>query len=131
MTGVLSLGFVSVLFVGLLFLALNNPLEKAVQRTLKAQSLEPLLEHLTRGNEPALPNMYHRAISRLWTSHERELATGLVKILTVTHPGAKISQYWINQALTIEPAIARDNFSDDFLGQYFNPKVASQCGPAG
>jgi len=131
MTSVLSIAFVGVLFVGLLFLALNNPLEKAIQRTLSAQNLEPLIAHLSRGNEPALPNMYHRAINRLWTSHERELATGLVKVLTVTHPTAKISQYWINQALTVEPAIARDNFSDDFLGRYFNPQVASQCGPGG
>jgi hypothetical protein len=131
MTSALSIGFVSVLFIGLLFLALNNPLEKAIQRTLKAENLDPLLEHLGRGNEPALPNMYHRAINRLWTSHERELAAGLVKVLAVTHPSAKISQYWLNQAITIEPAIARDNFSDDFLAQYFNPKVASQCGPAG
>ncbi|MBT6177676.1 MAG: hypothetical protein HOI23_10555, partial [Deltaproteobacteria bacterium] len=55
MTSVLSIGFVSVLFIGLLFLALNNPLEKAIQRTLKAENLDPLLEHLGRGNEPALP----------------------------------------------------------------------------
>ncbi len=131
MTGVLSIAFVSVLFLSLLFLALNNPLEKAVQRTLKAQSLSPLLAHLDKGDNPALPQMYHRAINRLWTSHEREMATTLVRHLTLAHPQAKISQYWMNQALTIEPVIARENFSDDFLSQYFNPKVASQCGPAG
>ena len=131
MTSVLSIAFVSVLFVSLLFLALNNPLEKAIQRTLKAQSLGPLLEHLQRGEVPALPEMFHRAINRLWTSHERELATTLVRHLTVTHPEAKITQYWLNQTLTIEPALARENFDEDFLKRYFNPQVASQCGPAG
>ncbi len=131
MTGVLSIAFVSVLFVSLIFLALNNPLEKAIQRTLKAQSLAPIIEHLGRHDTPALPDMFHRAINRLWTSHERELATGLIRHLTVTHPEAKITQYWLQQTLTIEPALARENFDDDFLQRYFNPQVASQCGPGG
>ncbi len=131
MTGVLSIAFVSVIFVSLLFLDLNNPLEKAVQRTLKAQSLTPLVEHLSNGDNPAPPQMFHRAINRLWSGHERELATSLVRHLTVTHPEAKITQYWLNQTITIEPALARENFDDDFLKRYFNPQVASQCGPAG
>ena len=131
MTGVLSIAFVGVLFVSLLFLALNNPLEKAIQRTLQAQSLGPLIEHLGRHDTPALPDMFHRAINRLWTGHERELAAGLIRHLTVTHPEAKITQYWLQQTLTIEPALARENFDEDFLKRYFNPQVASQCGPGG
>ena len=131
MTGVLSIGIVSVLFVGLLFLFLNNPLEKAVQKGLAAQSIEPIVEQLAKGHPDAQPNLYHRAIGRLWSGHERELAATLVKHLTITHPEAKISQYWMNQVLTIEPALAKESFTDDFLARYFNPKIASQCGPAG
>lgn len=131
MTGVLAIGVVAVVFVGLVFLSLNNPMERAVGRALKAQNATPLLEHIEALAPDAQPNMYHRAIGRLWSGHERNMAVEVIRHLVVNHPDEKISQYWLNQVLTVEQRLARENFTEDFLSRYFNPKVASQCGPAG
>ena len=102
-----------------------------VMKAVKSGDLVPLLEALARKRTAAQPTAFNHAIRLLWDMSERRLALELVKELAARHGDARIAQYWLGQALTIEPAISREVFSRAFVTEHYQPEVAAQCGPAG
>ena len=100
-------------------------------KAAESGDLAPLLASLAKKRPAAQPTAFNHAIRLLWDMSERQLALELVKELAARHGEARIAQYWLNQAITIEPAIARNIFSRAFLSEYYQPEVAAQCGPVG
>ena len=104
---------------------------RLVVRAAKTGDLDPVLAALTKKRPAAQPTAFNHAIRLLWDMNERRLALELVKELATRHGDAKISQYWLQQALTVEPAISGTLFSRAFITEHFQPEVAAQCGPVG
>jgi hypothetical protein len=104
---------------------------KLARRAAKSGDLGPVLSALAEKRPAAQPTAFNHAIRQLWDSHERELALELVKELAARHGDARIAQYWLRQALTVEPAISGRVFSRAFVTEHYQPEVAAQCGPVG
>jgi hypothetical protein len=102
-----------------------------VRQAAKSGDLGPLLAALDKKRPAAQPTAFNQAIRLLWDLGERRLALQLVKELASRHGNARIAQYWLKQALTVEPAISRKVFSRDFVARHYQPEVAAQCGPVG
>lgn len=102
-----------------------------VRQAVKTGDLSPLVVALTKKRPAAQPTAFNHAIRLLWDRYERRLALELVKELAARHGGAKITQYWLQQALTTEPAISRKVLSRAFVSEHYQPEVAAQCGPVG
>ena len=102
-----------------------------VRRAAKGGDLGPVLAALAKKRPSAQPTAFNHAIRMLWDMDERPLALQLVKELAARHGDTKIAQYWLKQALTVEPAISRKVFSRNFVAEHYQPEVAAQCGPAG
>jgi hypothetical protein len=100
-------------------------------RAAKTGDPGPLLTALAKKRPSAQPTAFNHAIRLLWDMDERRLALELVKELAARHGDAKISQYWLQQALTVEPAISGTVFSRAFVTEHYRPEVAAQCGPVG
>ena len=77
------------------------------------------------------PNAYNVAIRSIWDAYQRPLACELVRELGSRHPSARITQYWIKQALEVEPEAARRILGEEFLNDVYRPEVARQCGSFG
>lgn len=93
--------------------------------------IEPVVEAVEKLKPSARPTAYNHAIRQLWDSYERPLAIELIKVLAEGHSSALIAQYWLKQALQVEPQLARKRLSQKFLETYYQPKVAASCGPVG
>jgi hypothetical protein len=119
----------------ILFLVLRSRLAPSIgslaTQAAKTGDLAPLLEGLEKKSPSAQPTAFNEAIRTLWNAHERRPALELIKELAVRHRDAKITQYWLGQALTIEPEIAVKVYSRTFVAEHYQPEVAAQCGPAG
>ena len=121
--------------VVVLFLVLRGRFSPSVgslaSQEAKTGDLGSLLAALANKRPSAQPTAFNEAIRLLWNLDERRSALELVKELTVRQPDAKITQYWLGQALTIEPEIAGRVFTRAFVAEHYRPEVAAQCGPAG
>jgi len=102
-----------------------------VRRAAQSGDLDPVLAALTRKRPAAQPTAFNHAIRLLWDMDERPLALQLVKELAARYGDARIAQYWLKQALTVEPVISRKVFSRAFVTEHYQPEVAAQCGPVG
>jgi hypothetical protein len=118
----------------LLFILRNSfgaSIPRLVREAAETQDLGPLIATLSKRRNSVQPTAYNQAIRQLWEMDERSLALELVKELASRHGRAKIAQYWLREALTTEPAIARKVFTRAFLTEHYQPEVAAQCGPVG
>lgn len=82
----------------------------------------------TTGDDAA--TRWDNAISDLWKTYHRETAAEVV-VQAAQHSDADIIQYWIAQVIQVEPDIAREKFSQEFLMEHFRPDVATRCGRKG
>jgi hypothetical protein len=104
---------------------------KLVQQAVRTGDPGPLIDAIVRKRPSAQPTAFNFAIRMLWDKYERRLALDLIKELAARHGNEKIAQFWLQQALTVEPEIARGVLPQTFVAEHFRPEVAAQCGPAG
>lgn len=106
-----------------------NPLARALVRA-KQGDLSPLLALVDAAPKNAQPDLWDQAITQLWQRYERET---VAKILVAAAPrsDAKIIQHWLRQLMEIEPEIAQEQLTADFLAAHFKPDVAAKCGKCG
>ena len=104
---------------------------KLARRAASSGDLAPVFAALNEKRPAAQPTAFNHAIRLLWDADERPLALELIKELAARHGDARIAQYWLRQALTVEPAISGKVFSRAFVTEYYQPEVAAQCGPVG
>jgi hypothetical protein len=106
-------------------------LAKTVRRAVKTRDLQSVLGAIEKKRPTARPTAFNQAIRLLWDMDERRMALDLVKELAERHGDARIAQYWLREAMTTEPGIARRVFTRAFVAEHYRPEVAAQCGPAG
>ena len=121
---------VAVLLV-LVWRVLQPSLDRAVDRAMKADAPEPLVQAILQRAEGAQPDAFNHAIRRLWDAYRRELAMPVIRALVEHHPDESISQYWLDQARGVEPELTAAAFEDEFFEAYFRAEVAAACGKAG
>lgn len=88
--------------------------------------LQLLLRHIETSG-PDTANAWDQAITTLWQSYHRETAARLV-VEAAKRSDAPVVQYWIKRFQEVEPEIASEQFSDEFLAAYYQPQVAAKCG---
>ena len=131
MTGLIWAGLIALVLLPVVWGRLFPSMVTLARQAAKTGDLGPILAALTRKRPAAQPTAFNQAIRLLWDRHERQLALELVKELAARHGGARITQYWLQQALTTEPAISRKVLSRAFVSEHYQPEVAAQCGPVG
>ena len=80
--------------------------------------------------EASRATLWDQAIGALWADYAREAATHLI-MAGAQRSEADILQYWIQRVMEVEPELAHEHFSEDFLAEYFRPQVAAGCGRCG
>ena len=131
MSGMVWIGLVALVVALGLWSRFAPSIPAMVRRAARSGDLQPLLAALTGKRPSAQPTAFNQAIRLLWEMDRRELALELVRELAARHGDARIAQYWLHEALTVEPGIARGILTPEFLGQHYQPEVAAQCGPVG
>jgi len=131
MSGLIWVGIVAAIVLFLLWGRFAPSIGSLARRASKTGDLGPVLAALNKKRPAAQPTAFNQAIRLLWDIDERALALGLVKELAASHGNARIAQYWLKQALTVEPGISRKVFTRAFVTEHYQPEVAAQCGPVG
>lgn len=107
----------------------GNSVKRGMRTARTSGDLLPLTEAL-KADPNDSGTQWDQAIGTLWQAYAREAAAGLV-VIAAQHSDAKIVHYWIKQVIEIEPEIAKEIFTPQFLMAHFDPSVASQCGRCG
>ena len=131
MSGWIWGGIVALVVLAALWSRFAPSFARLVNQAVKTRDLAPVLDAITKKRPAARPTAFNQTIRLLWDRYERRLAVDLVRELAARHGDARIAQYWLRQALTAEPEIARTVLSRAFVAEHYRPEVAAQCGPAG
>lgn len=118
-----------VLFV-LVILVLSmkgNSLGKAIKQARKTGDIKPVIKAIEEDKTGDLATSYNIAIKSLWDGYDRELAMDLIHALLERDDKAPISQKWLQDALTIEPELARKQLGKDFIDSHFHEEIAKGC----
>jgi len=109
----------------------TGPSASQLRRALEDGDPGPLLQ--AAGGLPTTRRslFFQRAIAALWEEFRRDLALPLIRAFGEGHADEKIAQFWIRQALEVEPFLARKILDEDFLRVHYHPSVARQCGLTG
>ena len=114
------------LFVGVRIFGTGG-LSAAVKQAKTSGEPAPIVEFIERSPAKKHPNLWDQAIGTLWQDYERELAL-MVMVAAATRSEAPVVQFWLKNAMEVEPKMAREAFGDEFLEEYFRPRVAAKCG---
>ncbi len=109
----------------------SSALDRAVTQALDSGETAPVRDALEDISGDERPTAYNFAISRMWEKFERKLACDLIVDLAEQHHDTNIAQYWMREAMTTEPGIARERFTETFLESFYRPEVAARCGKFG
>ena len=125
------------IFIGLVTVAMlaarmrRSGINELTARTLSSGDIGPLVEHISRLPRAAQENAYNLAVVRIWDRFERPLAIEVIRAMAERIGETWIAQYWIRQALEVEPEAARELLDERFLIQHYRPEVAQKCGSFG
>ena len=108
----------------------GSRLSSAIERFRETGEAGVVIEAVQAVPEDQRPSHWDQAIGGLWQNYARREAAILTRE-AVKCSGATILQYWMRQVLEVEPAIARDVFTREFLDEYFDADVAARCGKSG
>ena len=101
---------------------------RAVDEAIEGQDPAPVLEAAGRLPEERRAGFYQQAITLLWEGWQRPLAVKVIKTFSLGHAHETICQFWLKQAMEVEPMVASKEFDKKFLDTYYNPEVAACCG---
>lgn len=108
----------------------SSRLSDALQQAQQSGDLQPVVRAVESAPEDDRPTQWDQAIGALWQAYARREAAQLV-VEAAERSEATILQYWIQQVLQVEPDIASEVFTDEFLQRHFKPEVAARCGKSG
>jgi hypothetical protein len=100
---------------------------KAVDAAIAAQDPAPVVEAASRVAASRQPEFYEEAIVNMWEAWHRPLAVRVIKAFSLAHSDKRICQYWLKQAIEVEPMAARKELDEQFLKLHYNPEVAASC----
>jgi hypothetical protein len=125
----------AVLFVVIVLVMVRGrrgPGAHALLRKAKSpEDLEPVVAQAAGMPMAARSLFYQRAINDLWADYRRDLAITMIRAFGTAHSGEKIAQYWMKQAIEVEPALAGKLMDKAFLDAHYRPSVAKECGLTG
>lgn len=101
-----------------------------LKRVKATGEVDGYVAYVMKHPEEKRANLWDQAITQLWRGYERETAMAMMKAAAVKS-GAPVVQFWIRQALEIEPELAAQELGQEFLQEYFRPEVAAKCGRVG
>jgi hypothetical protein len=101
---------------------------KLVSQAVESGDAAPLLAAAEALSPPRRSLFFQEAIATLWEGFNRPLAIQLIKEFGRRHYAEKICQFWMKQALEVEPALAGKVLDREFLDNYYQPEVAACCG---
>lgn len=125
----IAIGLAVLLFLGRMALE-SSQLDAALSEAHSSGELDAVVEAVQAAPAEKRPTKWDYAIDQLWQAYARETAAELV-VEAAERSDATILQYWIQQILEVEPRIADDVFSEEFLAEHYDPQVASRCGKSG
>ena len=114
-------------FVILLFSMKGNSLGKAIKLAKKTRDINPVVKAIEEDKTGDIATSFNIAIKSLWDGYDRELAMDLIHALLERDDKAPISQKWLQDALTIEPELARKQLGKDFIDSHFHEEIAKGC----
>ena len=106
-------------------------ISQALACSLTQQSIAPILQQIHALPPTSRPDHFHRAISHFWKAYERPLAADLIRVFLAEHPEMPVVHFWIQEMMTIEPALGKQTLSEEALEKEFRPELAACCGPVG
>lgn len=129
----LIIGLGAVAGIGVLALQqwLRPSVSRETARAMSTKELGRVVELIDGRPHETQATAYNTAVRSMWDAYERELATRLIREMAHHIPKASIAQYWIKQALEVEPEIAQETLDEDFLREFYSPEVAARCGKFG
>lgn len=108
----------------------SSELEKALKIARATGSVTAVIAAVETAPEGRHPTLWDQAIGTLWREYRREEAFE-VMIAAAQRSEASIVQYWLKNAMEVEPEMAAEKFDEEFLMKYFKPSVAASCGRCG
>lgn len=111
-------------------MARPNAKKRALARARATGDLGGLIAWVEAKPLVAQADAWDQLLLGLWQRYERELAARVI-MEAAPRSEAKIVQHWIAQVLSIEPELAQEIFTQEFLAKHFRPDVAAQCGKCG
>lgn len=101
---------------------------KLVDKAIEEGDITPLVAAAGKLDRDAQSALYQRALNILWEEFQRPLAVQLAREFAREHSDEKICQFWLKQAMEVEPISAKKVFDKDFIKNYYRPEVAACCG---
>lgn len=102
----------------------------ALKEVRKTGEVSAVVAAVEAAPEKKHPNMWDQAIGTLWQEYRREEAMELM-MEAAERSDAPVIQFWLKNAMEVEPELAEEVFSEEFLTEKFRPNVAAQCGRVG
>ncbi|MFT7621173.1 MAG: hypothetical protein ACI9WU_000334 [Myxococcota bacterium] len=100
-------------------------------RAAKGGDTTPVVAALSELPEAKRPTAFDQAVRSLWDAYHRPLAARLVCDGAPWVSAAPITQYWIKHIMEVEPEIAKEAFTEEFLEAIYDPDRAARCGRFG
>ena len=127
-TGLVLGALAFIAFVLVLLKMKPNAISKAVSETLKDHDIKHVLDVIDESASVSKQATdFNTAIKPIWDAYERELACGLIKNMVKRCSNEPIAQHWLLQVAQVEPDLARKQFSEAFLKEYYKPDIAAGC----
>ena len=104
---------------------------QALACSLEQNSITPILQQILTLSPASQPDHFHRAIGHLWKVYERPLAAELIRAFLAAHPEMPVVHFWIQEMMSVEPALGKQTLSEEALEREFKPELAACCGPVG
>ena len=117
---------IAVLIILLLTLR-NNAISTAIATARKDNTVDPIVEAISKDQNKDSASLYNSAIKTLWDSFDRELAIDLAKVFLEKKACEPIAQYWLQQIQTVEPELARTKMGEEFIKSHYVDEAAKAC----
>ena len=124
-------GVVIALAILIMFSSKGKSLGKLISEARKTGDIKPIVEAIEADKTGDQPTSYNVAIKTLWDGYERELAMGLIRELLERYDTTPIAQKWLQDALGVEPELARKVMGKDFIDAHFHEAIAQGCAGCG
>lgn len=108
----------------------STGLERALKQVRMTGEVGAVIVAVEGAAESKQATMWDQAIGALWREYRRPEAIQLM-IAGARRSEAPILQYWLKNAMDVEPELAAEHFTEEFLEEHFRPMVAASCGRAG
>lgn len=105
----------------------SSEVRRVVNAAIAARNPRVVVEAANRLDPSRQVDFYQQAITMLWEGWHRPLAIRVIRAFANNHSSSRICQFWLRQALEVEPDEAKKVLNRQFLKRHFNPEVAACC----